>query len=1337
MQVPEPENRTVSPAPAARRANATIDPRRHDAVLFDLDGVVADTTDVEFVSWQGVLEEFLKERTAAGREAPPQFREADYREFFDGVADRDGVTAFLTSRGVAIPMGTPADEVLDTVHGLANRRERRLSERLKAGVPVFETTVALVGAVSRAGMRTAVYSTGRHSAQVLEAAGLDDLFPVHVDLTTADGRHLPGAGVVNVLSVAAEMIEAAPERTVVLAGSAAGIESAHAAGFALVVGIDRTGGSEDLVRAGADMMATDVADVHLRDGDALRSCLPNALAAQSDLISALRGRQPFVCLDFDGTLSRVVADPARAQLVEGAAEALAALAAQCPVAILSGRDLDDIRRRVGVPGIWYAGSHGFEMVSPAGDISAHSAADAAAPQLAAAAQALRRALQGIPGTHVDVNRYRLVVHHRSASPAQVGEVVAATRHVARTCGLRAVAGRHAVELTPDLDWDNGLAMDAIRRDLPEVDRLVSVYVGDDLADEDAFDRTRLTGITVVVRHAQGGNRPTAAEFALDSPIEVCDLLRLLADAQATGRASDAAWFFSYDGYDPPEEKLREALCTVGNGYLATRGAAPESTAGTLHYPATYLAGVYNRLDDVVSGRTVGHESLVNVPNWLPLTLRIDGGAWFDVDTATLLDYRQTLDLRSAMLIRELTFRDDAGHTTSLTQRRFVALHTPHVAALETTIRALNWSGTLEVCSSLDGDVRNGGVARYQQLADTHLTELERRAVSGDTVSMTAHTTQSQITVALAARTTVWHDDAPAAATYRYVETEHTVGHRISTELTVGHTVTVEKLVSIVSGRDAAITQPAEAAERHLLRQGRFTTVLDAHRLRWSHLWQRMAIDFDDHEAELRVLRLHTLHLLQTVSHLDDDIDAGVPARGLHGEAYRGHIFWDELFVFAVLNLRLPDVTRSLLRYRHRRLPEARRAAALAGYEGAMFPWQSGSDGREESPQLHLNPRSGRWNPDPSHRAQHVGLAVAYNVWQFYQVTGDLDALIEHGAETLAEIARFWVSRTTYDPGSDRFSINGVIGPDEFHNGYPDRPYEGVDDNAYTNVMAAWVILRAREALHLLPLPDRMDLLERLGLSGTELDHWDHVSRRLFVPFHEGRISQFEGFEALEELDWDAYRARYVNVERLDRILEAEGDDVNRYKVSKQADVLMLLYLLSSDELCELLERLDYRLDPNRIPDMVDYYLARTSHGSTLSAVVNTWVLARAHRDRAVEFFRQVLDSDVADIQGGTTAEGVHLAAMAGSIDLVQRCFTGLEMRADRLVLSPYWPDPLGPLAIPITYRGHHLRISVSGKGAEISSAPRAVPPVTVECRGRVAHLSAGDTVRFRYQTEHG
>lgn len=1231
----------------AMKTTATIDPRLHDAVVFNLDGVVTDTASIH-----------------------------------------------TSDRGVN------------------------------------DSTVVLVRRLAEAGIATAACSSGRNCEQALKAAGLGDLFAAHVGLA--------GEPDLAVLLAATNNLGTTPERTVIVETTPAGVQAGRKGGFALVIGVDRAGHAGELLHSGADVVVGDLREVAVQRGYKRISELPNALDSYSQLIGVVAGRQPFVCLDFDGTLAEIVAEPDAAKLVDGAAKALEHLAALCPVAILSGRDLADVRDRIAIPGIWYSGSHGFELIGPDGTHRCNDAAAAVVPVLENVAADLREDLGHIPGVNVEHKRYAVAVHFRNVARDRVAEVVAATHRHGQRHGLRVTGGRKIVELRPDIDWDKGTALAWLGDQIHQTGRVLPIYVGDDLTDEDAFDAVRYSGIGIVVRHDEDSDRATAAQFTLNNPGEVEQFLRRGGDWLAyEQQTSDEAWTLTYDGYDPPTEKLREALCTVGNGYFATRGAAPESRAGQIHYPGTYAAGVFNRLEDVISGTTTDHESLVNLPNWLPLTFRIEGGDWFDVDDVELLSYRQVLDIRRAVLTRALRFRDNAGRTTSLTQHRFVAMHVAHVAAMETTITAEDWTGTIEVRSTLDANVGNTMVERYRDLSSTHITSLRKSVLSPNSILLEVNTTQSQIPVALAARTTLWRDGRPAPATYRVIDVDFEIGHEITAELAAGQSLSVEKVVTLVTGRDVATSEPAAGAERRLGRQERFAEIRDAHTLCWAHLWERLSIEFDDHADELRILRLHLMHLLQTVSYNSEDLDIGVPARGLHGEAYRGHIFWDELFIFPVLNLRLPSITRSLLRYRYRRLMEARRAAKLAGYAGAMFPWQSGSDGREESPALHLNPRSGRWNPDPSHRAHHIGIAVAYNVWQYYQVTGDLAYLIDYGAEMLAEIARFWVSRATYDEERDRYGINGVIGPDEFHAGYPDRPFEGIDNNAYTNVMAVWVIMRAVEALELMPLPNRLDLRERLGLTEVELQRWDRVSRRMFVPFHDGLISQFEGYDKLAELDWDAYRHRYGNIQRLDRILEAEDDDVNRYKASKQADALMLLYLLSSDELREVLDRLDYSFAPAQIPKMVEYYLARTSHGSTLSGVVHTWVLARANRDRAMEYFEHVLKSDVADIQGGTTSEGIHLAAMAGSVDLVQRCFTGLEIRGDRMVLSPNWPDSLGALGFPIHYRGHHMYVRVSGKGAEVSVDPRDVPPVIIECRGRVEQLAPGCTVRFPGGSEDG
>ena len=375
------------------------------------------------------------------------------------------------------------------------------------------------------------------------------------------------------------------------------------------------------------------------------------------------------------------------------------------------------------------------------------------------------------------------------------------------------------------------------------------------------------------------------------------------------------------------------------------------------------------------------------------------------------------------------------------------------------------------------------------------------------------------------------------------------------------------------------------------------------------------------------------------------------------------MFWDELFVFPLLTYRLPVLTRALLNYRFRRLGEARWAAAAAGVEGAMYPWQSGSDGREESQTLHLNPRSGRWLPDHTRLQRHIGLAVAFNAWHYFQVTEHLEFLRFRGPPMLIEIARFWASLASFDEASGRHVIRGVMGPDEYHDGYPDRVEPGVDNNAYTNVKVVWLLCRTLDLLERLPEHHRRELWETFRLSREEVDRWEHISRTMFVPFDGQIISQFEGYGDLAELDWDGLRTRYVDVSRMDRILEAEGDTTNRYQVSKQADVLMLFYLLSADELRGLFERLGYELTADAIRSNVDFYLARTSHGSTLSRIVHSWVLGRSDRERSWELFSQALESDVADIQGGTTPEGIHLGAMAGTVDLLQRGYTGLEARA--------------------------------------------------------------------------
>ena len=802
----------------------------------------------------------------------------------------------------------------------------------------------------------------------------------------------------------------------------------------------------------------------------------------------------------------------------------------------------------------------------------------------------------------------------------------------------------------------------------------------------------------------------------------------------------SAWSLVYEGFEPAQEGIRESLCALGNGYFTTRAAMAWAVMDDVHYPGTYRACGYNRLRTDIAGRVVENEDLVNLPNWLALEFRIADGDWFDARTVKVLSYRQELDLRRGVLFRTISFEDRQGRRTTLKERRLVSISDMHLAALELALTAENWSAKVAVRSAIDGRVVNAGAKLYRRFNNKHLEPLTGEVVGEDGVYMLVRTCQSNVYVAQAARTQAFVNGELRERRRRVIDEPGYIGQELVIDLRQGETLVLEKLASLYTSRDDAISEPVVAARKTITRAPRFDTVMADHVLAWKHLWRRFEVHIQVPEPGfklnvLMLLRLNMFHLLQAVSPNSIGLDIGVPARGWTGEAYQGHIFWDELFIFPFLNYRMPEITRALLMYRYRRLGEARAAARRAGFQGAMFPWQSGSDGQEETQEFNLNPHSHRWVPDNSYLQRHVGIAIAYNVWQYFQVTRDVEFLQFIGAELILEIARFWSSISTFNDKRERYEIHGVMGPDEFHEGYPGSPTPGLNNNAYTNIMAVWVLCRALDVLDLLPDIRRAELMARLGLSAQEIARWRDISRRMFVPFHgNGIISQFEGYEKLAELDWDDYRKRYGNIQRLDLILEAENDSANRYKLSKQADVLMLFYLFSAEELGELFARLDYPLEYETIPRNVTYYDARSSHGSTLSRVVHAWVLARSDRPRSMSYFAEALQSDVNDIQQGSTAEGVHLGAMAGSVDLVQRVSTGIEVTGDVLRLNPRLPEELERLDMRIRYRGHSLDLRLTRETLTVRERERGAVPINLGFKDEVYEFAGGTRV-FKLESE--
>lgn len=466
----------------------TIDRRYHDAVIVGLDNVVDKATRVHAAAWTKFLDDYLTRRPQRTGEDHCPLTHDDYRRFLAGKPD--GVADFLAARGIRLPPGSPTDLTDDTVYGLQNLERQTFLQLLNTGVPEGKSIASFARRLQVAGVRVAAHTSHRNYGHTLDATGLAEVFAVFVDGAVTAELGLPAEPNPAGLIETAKRLGANPGRCVVIDSCQTGLRAGRNGGFALVIAVDAHGDAENLLSSGADAVVADLAAVTVGSGDAAISTIPDALQVYSQLKRLLTGRRPAVFLDFDGTLSDIVERPEAATLVDGAAEALRALAAQCPVAVISGRDLADVRNRVKVDGLWLAGSHGFELVAPDGSHHQNAAATAAIDGLAEAAAQLADALREIAGAVVEHKRFAVAVHYRNVADDSVDNLIAAVRRLGHAAGLRVTTGRKVVELRPDIAWDKGKALDWIGERLgpAEVgpDLRLPIYIGDDLTDEDAL-----------------------------------------------------------------------------------------------------------------------------------------------------------------------------------------------------------------------------------------------------------------------------------------------------------------------------------------------------------------------------------------------------------------------------------------------------------------------------------------------------------------------------------------------------------------------------------------------------------------------------------------------------------------------------------------------------------------------------------------------------------------------------------------------------------------------------------------------------------------------------------
>lgn len=762
--------------------------------------------------------------------------------------------------------------------------------------------------------------------------------------------------------------------------------------------------------------------------------------------------------------------------------------------------------------------------------------------------------------------------------------------------------------------------------------------------------------------------------------------------------------------------------------LFVRASAPEAAFAARQpplgpepaptYPGLYLAGCYNRAEREVNGERVSITSLVRLPDAFGLAFRVESEAdWFALDApgTRLLHYRHCLDMAAGIAEREAVLRDRAGRETRLLETRLASMSQEGLVLLRWQLTPLNWSGALTLASRLHTAPRNGKIERSRAYEGRHLGVEPLPASEG--VAVLARTTDGTRQVRLHARLRC--GDTPAAPAPAADVPPDMLEQRCRVEAHAG--MPFEAELRVLVDPDTSADRPDGEAFGPP-----FETVLDEQRGAWHALWERVPFEAPSDADLERSCRFNAFHLLQSASPLSCKRATGLPARGWQ-EGYFGHVFWDELFAFPFYSLRLPGIAKGLLEYRWNRLDAARQAARRAGRAGAMFPWRSAASGAEETPPWQWIPPARQWKADHTHLQQHIGSAIAFNLWNHHLATGDGELLLGHSAELLVEIARFWVSST--EPGRDgRLALRGVIGPDEYHDAYPGSERPGLDNNAYTNLMAAWTLRCAAELPERLGGADWQRLTERVGIRPQEPQCWDDASRRFELPLCEGDvIAQFEGFDRLEPMTRLPV-SEDGRKEREDWWLLARGDSVNRYQITKQADVLMLFHLLGHGGVQSLVERLGLRLAEGWCRRTIEFYLARISHESSLSRIVCAGALAECDGEASWRYYRQALHTDIGPGASGSSHEGVHLGAMAGTWDVLQRFYLGLRLEPGRVAIDPHPPAALDEVSTAVWLQGRRLTLHLRGRHLHVSLEPAAAQALTLWHHGEPRRLAPGGTV---------
>jgi trehalose/maltose hydrolase-like predicted phosphorylase len=751
---------------------------------------------------------------------------------------------------------------------------------------------------------------------------------------------------------------------------------------------------------------------------------------------------------------------------------------------------------------------------------------------------------------------------------------------------------------------------------------------------------------------------------------------------------DPRWVLTADGWVPKSEPGIEAVFALVNGYLGTRAAVEEGSDAS--NPATFINGVFDTVTEEMAqaAATLEHQiiaaptpELVVAPDWSRLRITVEGTP-LKIESAELLEQHRTLDMRRGVLIREWRVRSGT-RTTRLRSLRFASLDDRHVLGQVLELTPEDWSGPVEVEAIVNGDVTNDGGVR-------HLIDHRTQRVDGGLLLTTA-TSEKHIRLCFATAATLRESEGGEVVSEDAL-TSAALVQRWSFDAMQGRTYTLRKIVTVFTSREGP--DPAVRAVRRLKEAvgSGVPTLLERSARAWAERWDTADVEIGGDDETQRKARFALYHLIGCAN--PDDEYASPGARSLTGERYKGHVFWDtEIFVLPFFVYTHPSTARVLLMYRYHTLPAARERAKAMGYRGALYAWESTDTGVDVTPPFVYNSAGERLEILTGLQEHHISADVAYGIWRYWRATQDEAFFLDAGAEMLLEVARFWASRA--ERGEDgRYHIRKVIGPDEFH--------EHADDNAYTNLMAQWVLRRGLETVEWLRThyPDRWRALSvRIGFEKAELATWREVAKGLADNFDPKTklFEQHRGYFDLEHID---LRDLELGTKSTDVLLG--WSRLTRSQIIKQADVIMLLFLLG-DEYPREVHEANFR-----------FYEPRTTHDSSLSPSFHALAAARlGDLETAKRYFDRAANIDLDFTRGVTAAGGVHIAALGGMWHALVFGFGGTFVEDAGPRFEPHVPEDWRMLRFSVLWRGSQLRVAAADNHADVTTESVGQKPARV------------------------